>query len=159
ACVLTLGVSPIQAKMGPKTNNLNITPTVTSLSVENGQLVASGIATVIVKGQTYTSPFTAPVSIGLAADQPIAAAVTCPILDLSLGPIHLDLLGLVVDTSQICLQITANQGGGLLGDLLCSVANLLQGGLTLDQILAGQGLVDPVSGAVLIPGINVGDLL
>jgi len=57
-----------------------------------------------------------------------------------LAPIHLDLLGLHVDTSAICLQITAYQGGGLLGNLLCQIAHLLDGGLNLDQILAGAGL-------------------
>ena len=68
----------------------------------------------------------------------------CPILDLSLGPINLDVLGLNVDTSKICLNITAEEGpGNLLGNLLCAVAGLLNGGglLTglsdlLNQILA-----------------------
>jgi hypothetical protein len=56
----------------------------------------------------------------------LQATGTCQILDLTLGPIHLDLLGLVVDTNQIHLQITAESGpGNLLGNLLCSVAHLL----------------------------------
>ena len=59
----------------------------------------------------------------------------CPILDLALGPINLDLLGLNVDTSPICLAITADEGGGLLGDLLCAVAGLLDGGVELGDIL------------------------
>src|SRR6476620_10023380 len=55
-----------------------------------------------------------------------AAAGTCSILDLTLGPLHLDLLGLVVDLNQVHLQITAEQGSGnLLGNLLCAVAGLL----------------------------------
>jgi hypothetical protein len=41
-----------------------------------------------------------------------------------------------VQTSPICLDITAQPGGGLLGDLLCSVANLLQGGIALPDILS-----------------------
>jgi len=45
-------------------------------------------------------------------------------------------LGLAVDTSPICLTITATQGGGLLGDLLCSLGNLLNQGLTLNDALA-----------------------
>jgi len=68
---------------------------------------------------------------------PNPANPTCPILNLTLAPIHLDLLGLVVDTSPICLSITAIPGGGLLGDLLCGVANLLNGGLDLGDILGG----------------------
>ena len=42
-----------------------------------------------------------------------------------------------MDTSAICLDITAHQGGGLLGDLLCGVANLLNQGVPLGDILAG----------------------
>ena len=56
----------------------------------------------------------------------LQATGTCQILDLTLGPIHLDLLGLVVDTNTIHLQITAQSGpGNLLGNLLCAVAHLL----------------------------------
>lgn len=55
---------------------------------------------------------------------------SCQILNLVLGPLHLDLLGLVVDLNQVHLTITAQQGpGNLLGNLLCSVAGLLNGGL------------------------------
>lgn len=49
-----------------------------------------------------------------------------PILDLHLNAIHLNVLGLTVDTSDICLNITAQSGPGqLLGNLLTDVANLL----------------------------------
>ncbi len=80
---------------------------------------------------------------------PVAAAGTCPILTLTLGPLHLDLLGLVVDIpNPINLNIVAQSGpGNLLGNLLCSVTNLLNGGGALqtiandlNQILAGLGL-------------------
>jgi len=67
----------------------------------------------------------------------------CPILNLHLGAIHLDLLGLVVDTSEICLDITAHHGQGLLGDLLCGVSNLLNGGTSLGDILGGLTAIDP----------------
>jgi uncharacterized protein with beta-barrel porin domain len=46
----------------------------------------------------------------------------CPILDLVLGPLHLNLLGLIVDLNQIHLQITADPNGGILGSLLCALA-------------------------------------
>src|SRR3954447_14274193 len=56
----------------------------------------------------------------------------CQILNLRLAPITLNLLGLVVRTNDINLRIDAipsgMPGGGLLGDLLCSVNNLLNGG-------------------------------
>ncbi len=59
------------------------------------------------------------------------ATGSCKILDLVLGPLHLDLLGLVIDLNQVHLTITAQQGAGnLLGNLLCAVANLLNGGNT-----------------------------
>jgi ABC-type glycerol-3-phosphate transport system substrate-binding protein len=45
---------------------------------------------------------------------------TCTILDLTLGPIDLFLLGLRVQTNEIHLTITA-QRGTLLGDLLCGL--------------------------------------
>jgi hypothetical protein len=45
---------------------------------------------------------------------------TCTILDLVIPPIHLELLGLVVDTDTIHLRITA-QRGSLLGNLLCGL--------------------------------------
>ena len=50
-----------------------------------------------------------------------AAATTCSILDLTLGPLHLNLLGLVVDLNTVHLTITADPAGGLLGNLLCSL--------------------------------------
>jgi hypothetical protein len=142
---------------------LNVLPTITSLVFSNGQLLASGIATVVLNGQTNINgqtnnvPFSGvPVTIGLDTNPPVAGA--CPVLDLTLGPITLNLLGLVVETSPICLQVTAHAGGGLLGDLLCSVGNLLNGGLTLNQILSGLGLVNPVTGATLIPGLTPAQL-
>jgi hypothetical protein len=47
----------------------------------------------------------------------------CSIVDLLLGPLHLNLLGLIVDLNQIHLQITADPNEGPLGTLLCSITN------------------------------------
>jgi len=73
-----------------------------------------------------------------------AAGSTTPILDLHLNSIHLNLLGLKVDTSDICLSISATSGQGqLLGNLLTGVANLLNNGGTLPTLgnaLAGSSL-------------------
>jgi hypothetical protein len=50
----------------------------------------------------------------------------CTILTLDIGPIHLDLLGLVVDISAIEIDVTAVPGAGnRLGNRLCAVAGLL----------------------------------
>ena len=74
---------------------------------------------------------------------PIKASGTCDILHLELGPLNLDLLGLQIDLSKIVLDITAQSGpGNLLGNLLCAVARLLDGGP-----LAGlTGLLNQVLG-------------
>jgi hypothetical protein len=48
---------------------------------------------------------------------------TCSVLDLILGPLHLDLLGLVVDLNQVHLTVTADPTGGVLGSLFCGLAN------------------------------------
>jgi hypothetical protein len=56
----------------------------------------------------------------------LQATGSCQILDLTLGPLDLDLLGLVVHLDTVHLNITAQRGpGNLLGNLLCAVAGLL----------------------------------
>jgi hypothetical protein len=63
------------------------------------------------------------------------ATGSCEILDLTIGPITLNLLGLVVTTNAIHINITAQSGpGNLLGNLLCAVANLLNGGNPLGSL-------------------------
>lgn len=58
----------------------------------------------------------------------VAQQATCEILNLVLGPLHLDLLGLVIDLNQVVLNITAVAGAGnLLGNLLCAIVGLLDG--------------------------------
>jgi hypothetical protein len=68
----------------------------------------------------------------LAADEGPSAAqapTTCQVLRLVLGPLRLNLLGLVVELfgpnrqSPITLTITATRGGGILGDLFCSLGS------------------------------------
>ena len=71
---------------------------------------------------TVNQVLTVPLTIGQA---------TCEILVLDIGPIHLDLLGLVIDISPISIDITAVPGpGNLLGNLLCAIAHLLDDGST-----------------------------
>ena len=74
---------------------------------------------------------------------------TCEILHLELGPLDLNLLGLVIHLDKVVLDITAVPGAGnLLGNLLCAIAGLLDGGLggalgqltgLLNQLLAILG--------------------
>ncbi len=70
-----------------------------------------------------------------------AAAETTPVLDLFVAPVHLNLLGALVDTSPIHLTITAHSGPGLvLGNVVADLANLfnppLPAKLDLDTINA-----------------------
>jgi hypothetical protein len=117
----------------PVTGTFNIT----SFKLVDGAITAVGTFTGSVDGgiTQVTTPATSvvqaangtPLTGGTSAPAAAAAAAgTCSILDLTLGPLHLDLLGLVVDLNQVHLQITAEQGSGnLLGNLLCAVAGLL----------------------------------
>jgi hypothetical protein len=79
----------------------------------------------------------------------VQAQATCQILDLTLGPIDLNLLGLRLQVNQIHIQLTATQGA-LLGDLLCAIANLLNGGI-LGQIL--NQLLGLLNQLLALPGI------
>ncbi len=101
--------------------------TPTRFSGSNSALTVRGV---------LAGTFTSVDGVVTTVNQVITAAAqvnnsTCTILDLVLGPLHLDLLGLVVDLNQVHLTITAQQGAGnLLGNLLCAIANLLNGGAT-----------------------------
>lgn len=56
----------------------------------------------------------------------VPAQAACDVLNLDLGPLHLDLLGLVVDLAPVHLDITAQPGAGnLLGNLLCGILGAL----------------------------------
>jgi hypothetical protein len=122
AVTIALYLSPLAAQAAPRPSSISIVPTITNLTVVNGQILASGTATATIHGRVFTSGFAnIPVNISLAQNQ--SNAVTgCPVLNLSLGPINLDLLGLVVQTSPICLDVAANPAGGVLGELLCNIS-------------------------------------
>ena len=110
---------------------------ITKFTAEGGQLMAIGTVTgTVTNAAGLVTTFLQSVSV------PVSNVIgSCEILHLDLGPISLDLLGLHVDLSRIVLDITAQAGAGnLLGNLLCTVANLLNDptGLAklLNQILA-----------------------
>jgi hypothetical protein len=99
-----------------------------------GALTAVGTLTGTLTSSTGTLLGTISQAIAL----PLAGvSASCTILTLTLGPLDLDLLGLMVHLNQVVLTITAQPGpGNLLGNLLCSVANLLNGNGTLSQLVA-----------------------
>ena len=70
---------------------------------------------------------------------PLPAGNACAILSLDLGPINLNVLGLVVRTNQIQLRIDAVQGpGNLLGNLLCGITGILNPSGALANTPLGQ---------------------
>jgi hypothetical protein len=92
---------------------------------------------------------------------------TCQILDLILGPLHLDLLGLVVDlygqtkSDPVRVTITGEPGHGLLGDLLCSLAG--SGDITslaqLQSLLQSLGVsLTDAQLQSLLTQLGIGDL-
>jgi hypothetical protein len=105
---------------------------ISKVAVRNGQLVALGTVTGTVTDLLGATVQTVNASVAL----PITVnAATCNILDLTLGPLDLNLLGLVVHLNQVHLVIDAQSGpGNLLGNLLCAIAGLLDGGGPLGQI-------------------------
>jgi hypothetical protein len=65
------------------------------------------------------------------------AGPTCAILSLVLGPLHLDVLGLVVDLNRVVMNIVGHTGAGkLLGNLLCALVGILDGGVVLARFLS-----------------------
>jgi hypothetical protein len=100
------------------------------LNLVEGVLTATGGT---VSGTIGGLPFTTDLENFRLEFEP-AGMEGCSILDHELGPIDLDLLGLHVDTSPICLSITAFEGEGLLGDLLCGLSGILDGLLNLDNV-------------------------
>lgn len=104
-------------------------------SLTNTRFVNQNGVTTLVGNLTGTLTSAAGAVVGSVTNQPITVPITgaaatggCSILDLTLGPLHLDLLGLVVDLNQVHLTITGKTGNGqLLGNLLCGLANALNG--------------------------------
>ncbi len=119
--------TPLTAGAAPKTSGGTATLTRIAGSVTNLQAVfnaATGVTTIT---GTFTDTAT-PANITNFTTTLVGATGTCQILNLVLGPLSLNILGLKVDLNQVVLNITAQSGpGNLLGNLLCAVANLLNG--------------------------------
>jgi len=112
--------------------------TLDNAKLKNGILTAP---TGTVEGTLLGKPFTTEIK-HFSLDLTPAQTGGCPILNLELAPIHIALLGLHVDTSRICLDITAFDTG-VLGSLLCDLAGLNLDDL-LDQLLGGGGLLGDI---------------
>lgn len=129
APVLSAPIAGTLTTANGQTRALAGTFTPTSFVANGDNVLARGTATLPVgsAARAVSVPVTLPVTQALA---------TCDVLHLTLGPLDLNLLGLTVHLDRVVLNIDAVLGGGLLGNLLCAIANLLNGGLPLSSIVA-----------------------
>jgi hypothetical protein len=108
---------------------------VTQFANQGGQLNAIGTLAGTITDATGNVVGSVSQQIAMPVDLSQSTG-SCQVLDLVLGPLDLNLLGLVVHLDQVHLNITAQQGpGNLLGNLLCAVAGLLNGPTGLNAIL------------------------
>lgn len=123
---------------------------ISRFAIENERLVAIGQLTGSITDaagvRTVVTELTWPVQSagsGSGADDAAASCDSasseqgvCNILNLVLGPLDLNLLGLQVDLNQVVLNITGVTGAGnLLGNLLCAITGLLDAGSLGQQVL------------------------
>jgi hypothetical protein len=104
---------------------------------KNGQSAMKGVIQGVVthtdgSKERFTALRTIPVKKinGEALDgRSVSSLVECDILNLVLGPLDLNLLGLEIHLNRVVLDIVAVTGAGnLLGNLLCALVGLLDGG-------------------------------
>jgi hypothetical protein len=109
---------------------------------DHGKLMMRSAVTTTFQGARGSVPHTKMMNLQVkdvtsTVAGPGVTAASCDILNLVLGPLDLNLLGLEVHLNQVVLDIIATSGAGnLLGNLLCAVAGLLDGGAALGQIAA-----------------------
>jgi hypothetical protein len=123
---VTAATVPVDGTLADGTGAVDGTLAIDRFTTSGGDLVAVG---------TFTGTVTDAFGAVTSGTQQIAVPVdlqqtagSCEILDLVLGPLDLNLLGLEVHLDTVHLNITAQQGpGNLLGNLLCAVAGLLDG--------------------------------
>ena len=117
--------------------------TINRFTERDGQLIAlANLSGYTADGRFVAGPVEVPVTATTqsvtAATAQVTQQATCPILNLVINPIHLDLLGLVVDLpNPLVINIFAESGpGNLLGNLLCAITGLLDGGGAVQQLVA-----------------------
>jgi hypothetical protein len=99
-------------------------PSQQTLAAEANRLTQAAKKTGLVQGRGYVIPLEVSTTRRTAAVQalpPVPAGI-CTVLDLPLGPLDLNLLGLMVHLDATELRITADPAGGLLGSLLCGLS-------------------------------------
>ena len=114
--------------------------TVSKFVSRNGRTYALGTLTGKLGSRAIKRQVSLPAALPTSTTGMMRANVTgtCPVLHLTLGPLDLNLLGLTVHLNQVVLNIDAQSGpGNLLGNLLCSLSNLLNQGSPLAGTLTG----------------------
>jgi hypothetical protein len=141
-------------RVGQAPNTIHVGFAVTKFVTRGKALVAIGktIATYesIDGSYSVSKPFVSRVISGHARSVQSASRI-CDVLTLTLGPLHLELLGLIVDLNRVVLTIKADSNGGLLGGLLCGLA----GGSGLTTTATQLTKVAQTSGLSAGPGFTV----
>lgn len=129
---------PITGTLADGTGSVDGVFDVQRFANQNGTLTAIGTFSGTITdeaGAVLASTGTGTVPLALPVDLQQSEG-SCQVLDLVLGPLNLDLLGLEVFLDTVHLNITAQQGpGNLLGNLLCAVAGLLNGPTGVNAVL------------------------
>jgi hypothetical protein len=119
--------------------------TVQRFANQGGELVAIGNLSATVVDPVTSAARTTVMQLAVPVDT-AATTATCDILNLVLGPLDLNLLGLTIHLDQVVLDIIAVPGpGNLLGNLLCAIAGLLDGPSPLAGLI---GLLNNLLGAL-----------
>lgn len=108
----------------------NLTKTRAAAASLNRRLRARPLQMIGFNAALYpkTAQPTADAGTRQATTAPAPAGPTCPVLDLTLGPLNLDLLGLVIDlygaTNKDPVRVTAvaDPAAGILGKALCQIS-------------------------------------
>jgi hypothetical protein len=153
----------VVAQNSPTTSSsVLVTGTTTTGAVFNGVLKVASVTANSVTGAltasgtltgTLTSPPNVPatgqalgtVNQAVSGIPVTGISASCTSLTLTLGPLNLALLGVMFHLNQAVLAITVQSGSGtMLGNQLCSVTNLLNGGSTSNMLTQLVGLVNQI---------------
>jgi hypothetical protein len=142
-------IVPVTATRGTATETTAAAPLTGTLAVQRFARTDTGVAAVGTLTLSVTDPATnaartivTQVAMPLArqgsstaaTDTPVgqapsivaASATTCGTLNLALGPVDVEVLGLTLQVQRVAVDVSAAQGAGdQLGNLLCQIAGLL----------------------------------
>jgi hypothetical protein len=113
--------APASAADSARVGKFTMSTKLTSVRVaQSGGLIARGVVVGKLRSGDEVATDRARVRFRVAQR---ARSGRCNVLTLNIADVHLELLGAVVDTSPINLEVTARRRGGILGRLFCAVAN------------------------------------